>query len=227
MGALFNMGRQIVRSISRVNDWPWGYVIYRTVYTPESYRIWDSALEKIDTLIYQETEDERREHVRRDCPDSELPDGRPNQYLREGYEKVVMDDKALYENASLDQIRDYFRSWAGDNKAETRYDICLVIDGESLDSIMPHPVPRLSWQDPCGFVLAVDRKFTPGGYDNEYYEGWMRVEIDVLFRLYGTLVGGGVEMNNVCPFPGRAGPIPIYDGASGSFVEGEKRWVFM
>ena len=87
-----------------------------------------------------------------------------------------MDDKALYEGASFDQIREYFRSWISGHEEHMgeRAELCLVVDEESLNSIMAHPVtPEDSYEDPTGWVWAVDPGYTPpgGGYDNLHYEG--------------------------------------------------------
>ncbi|KAA8644581.1 uncharacterized protein ATNIH1004_008786 [Aspergillus tanneri] len=35
------------------NTWPWGYIIYRTVYTPESDELFPAPLSKLDRYIHR------------------------------------------------------------------------------------------------------------------------------------------------------------------------------
>jgi hypothetical protein len=35
-------------------DWSWGFVIYRTVYTPESDAVWTAAVAKLEAYLFRE-----------------------------------------------------------------------------------------------------------------------------------------------------------------------------
>lgn len=37
--------------------WPWGFIIHRTVYTPESDELWSACLNKIEECVRRETDE--------------------------------------------------------------------------------------------------------------------------------------------------------------------------
>jgi hypothetical protein len=48
--------RTSVRFIKRIK-WPWGFIIYRTVYTPESDELWSACLNKIEECVRREIDE--------------------------------------------------------------------------------------------------------------------------------------------------------------------------
>lgn len=74
---------------NELNRWPWGYTIYRTVYTPESDIHWESVVDAIRVNIFT-TLDNELQHDKSVNEDA-------IRILRDGYRSLVFDDKALME----------------------------------------------------------------------------------------------------------------------------------
>ncbi|RHZ51108.1 hypothetical protein CDV55_103054 [Aspergillus turcosus] len=147
--------RSAVRLIYAQDEhWPWGFFIYRTVYTPESDKVWSACLEKLDRYVHWEID-----HVDGEAGD----DGFPERLIRETYKNVILEDKERWDGASVEQIRQDFKDLVASRGAEIgvvvpRYSVCLAIDQHCLDSIMR------AFEDPeergggpgKGFVLMID-----------------------------------------------------------------------
>ncbi|KAJ5369228.1 uncharacterized protein N7496_008988 [Penicillium cataractarum] len=110
--------------------WPWGFIIYRTVYTPESDELWSACLDKIEESIRLEI----------DIFGGEYTDQTPERILKDTFKNVVLEDRDRWESASVEQIRADFiahlesiGSFVGDDAP--RSTVCLVIDDACLQSI--------------------------------------------------------------------------------------------
>ncbi|KAF4201986.1 hypothetical protein CNMCM8927_000850 [Aspergillus lentulus] len=79
--------------------WPWGYFIYRTVYTPESDQI-----DRVHGDWYTEAEDQ--DH------------GFPEKLVHESYKNVILEDKERWDAASIEQIREDFKALIASRGAE-------------------------------------------------------------------------------------------------------------
>ncbi|KAJ5897088.1 uncharacterized protein N7473_006487 [Penicillium subrubescens] len=198
--------------------WPWGFIIYRTVYTPESDRLWSACLDKIEGS------------VRRDIDESgeKYADQYPERILKETFKNVILEDRECWDFASVEQIRADFIAYLqsmgssiGDDVP--RSTVCLVINDACLQSIrntFDEPENnRGSWA-PTGFVGAIDPDYTEGqSYDNMEYRGFMRVQITSLYELVAGQLGY-FSMHEVCPimyhdmYPRVVDPrkVPLYKG---------------
>jgi hypothetical protein len=139
--------------------WPWGFIIYRTVYTPESDEVWSAAMEKLDRAMHSDIDGMQE---------------RPSfaeKLVREGYKNVVMEDKELWDGASLGKIQKAFRKeiervesidYEYALLAIPRHTACLVIDEECLQSIKNSPEEEdpSQWQN-MGHVFVVDPRYPP------------------------------------------------------------------
>ncbi|EED17199.1 conserved hypothetical protein [Talaromyces stipitatus ATCC 10500] len=137
-------------------QWPWGYTIYRTVYTPESNQHWDALLEAISKSIYRS-----------------LDEDEPSRIFQEGYRPLAFDDSAQFNGATLDKIRNHFKEVReSDNGHQgVRFRWCLVIDEAALQSIIRHP----------GWVTVVDPNYQEDSSCNtEYYLGYFRLYLKYL-----------------------------------------------
>ncbi|GFF84316.1 LOW QUALITY PROTEIN: hypothetical protein IFM47457_06439 [Aspergillus lentulus] len=84
--------------------WPWGYFIYRTVYTLESgLPVWRNSgsyvhweIDRVDGDWYTEAEDQ--DH------------GFPEKLVHESYKNVILEDKERWDAASIEQIREDFKA---------------------------------------------------------------------------------------------------------------------
>ncbi|EED20177.1 conserved hypothetical protein [Talaromyces stipitatus ATCC 10500] len=86
---LRNLGQS--RDKELTSQWPWGYTIYCTVYTPKSDQHWDALLEAIPKNTYTGL-----------GPD--LHDDEPSRIFKEGYRPLVFNDPAQFDGATLDEI---------------------------------------------------------------------------------------------------------------------------
>ncbi|KAK2839161.1 hypothetical protein FQN49_006417 [Arthroderma sp. PD_2] len=189
-------------SASSEDAQPWGYVVYRTFYTPESKAVWDSVTAKLEN--YANT-----------CSPPKGGPGNPEWAATPRL--FYMNDAALYNGFSLSQVRDDFTTHCSDSVDlfnEGAYEvfsrgahdsICLVIDEEVIHSIIndaPDDVleakrlfkrPTLTPKHPIPYVKAVDRNYEPPkpnppgvgrpGVERPY-PGWMKAGILWLGNLY-------------------------------------------
>lgn len=196
--------------------WPWGFIIYRTVYTPESDQVWSACLDKIE------------ESVRRgiDVHGKEYADQTPERILKETFQNVILEDRERWDGASLEQIRADFithlesiGSYVGQENA--RSTACLFIDETCLQSIrntFDQPENNRGSRAPKGFMGIIDPHYAEGqSYCNMQYRGFMRVEIDSLYELVARQLPY-CAMHDICPTmhlrPRVIDPtkIPLYTG---------------
>ncbi|KAJ5930941.1 hypothetical protein N7466_006434 [Penicillium verhagenii] len=181
--------------------YPWGFIIYRVVYTAESDRLWPLAMERLAYSLNLAIKDGSADRQ-----------GRPQQLVQTSHKDVILSDAARWDGASIEQVRDHFAEYLRKTDQdvypnEQRYALCFVIDEKALKSITA-PGHRVGW------VGAVDGRFDPATkYEWPDYRGFMRVKVRSLWELYLDLEGK--HMWEVCPAPPE-GWIPVY--ASGERV---------
>ncbi|KAF4215114.1 hypothetical protein CNMCM8980_010651 [Aspergillus fumigatiaffinis] len=216
--------RSAVQLVSLADDegWPWGFFIYRTVYTPESDQVWSACLEKINRYIHWEID-----HVDGDRYAGAEDHSSPERLVHEGYKCVILEDKERWDGASIKQIREDFKNLVAARGAMIgevvpRYTVCLVIDQHCLDSIMnafEEPAESMHGGGPrMGFITMVDPMFVPGF---EGYFGFMRVEIDRLWWLTVELCSSS-SMRDICPEV-QPGKIPVYNADLG-YADDDPSW---
>ncbi|KAJ5333626.1 hypothetical protein MYU51_011499 [Penicillium brevicompactum] len=183
---------------------PWGFIIYRTVYTTESEELWPIALERIAQRLKRGISSQ----VRVNSNESYL-----KQLIEESHKDVIISDPNRWNNASIQQVRSHFIEYLRKIKAEelvgqSRFASCLVIDEKSLKSIIADGGEKY------GFLGAIDPQYNPEeGYDYASYRGYMRVQVKALGDLYMQLDWN--FMCVLCPdYPD--GWIPVYDGGYGT-----------
>lgn len=216
-GWLQDRNRPSVQLIEKLK-WPWGFIIYRTVYTPESDELWSACLDKIEESVRLEI----------DIFGEEYTDNTPERILKETFKNVILEDRERWDSASVEQIRADFiahlqsiGSSVGDDFP--RSTVCLVIDDACLQSIrntFDEPENnRGSWA-PTGFVGVIDPTYAEDeSYCNMQYRGFIRVKITRLFELVARQLTW-CSMVEVCPImyhdmhPRVVDPrkIPLYTG---------------
>jgi hypothetical protein len=167
----------------------WGFAIYRTVYTPESDELFPKALAKLDAYVYINIMSELYLDSLKEHSSTKPPfDPKPNQQIAEKYENVILKDKAKYEGASMDQIREYFKQWVKDQGGHIgqtpKFHICLVIDEVAMHALVDTPEPTEAGDNPDVLVRVVDGKFVPGESTDEDYQGWIKTSVSILKYLY-------------------------------------------
>ncbi|KAK6829071.1 hypothetical protein RU639_003706 [Aspergillus parasiticus] len=213
------LSRNFLRSNSSIR-FPWGYIIYRTVYTIESDELWPLAMAKLTRFINDEIEQDLREY-----PDRYGDNPRPERLVQESHRDVVISDKQRWNGAGIEEVRQHFADYLRKTKLGVdggcgRFQACMVIDDRSLKSIIacPEPYSEDRFTRPDGFIGMVDGQYNPERKDNPRYSGFMRVKIGFLWWLYMNLRRH--EMEELCPnIPPEF--IPVYDGGSGEAQDEE------
>lgn len=141
----------------------WGYVIYRTVYTPESDSQWETAIQRLDAYT-------RFDFFQTPSPDEERQ--RVCDAIAAKYHNTIFQDQEAFDAASPDDLREHFLNWLAQQGRSTgsygpNNRMFLMIDEESLQSILNAPedpyisdlVPSLDW--PKHRVKVIDATHKP------------------------------------------------------------------
>ncbi|KAJ5613708.1 hypothetical protein N7528_007362 [Penicillium herquei] len=186
-----------------LSDFPWGFIIYRTTYTPESEKLWPLVMERLANGLINGI----------DCEAERYPnDTRPEQLVKESHKDVVISDASRWDGASIEEVREHFLGYLRKmnqerSSEEARFASCLVIDERSLQSI-------ISEDKSNRFVGLVDGRYNPEKeYDWPSYRGYMRVYLSALWSLYENFEYDTVD--KLCPDVAD-GLIPVYDAMDGT-----------
>lgn len=224
--------RRSVMFIKWLSCLPWGFVIYRTVYTAESDRLWSACLAKIDRYVRWSISNVYEDEYRNS-------DHFPEKFAQETYKNLIFEDRERWEGASLEQIRTDFKQYSEFLGIEDGSHIpwskaCLVIDESCLNSIVSafeDPEESANWRGPQRgfviekggyimlkpFVVMIDPTFEPEeSYDTPGYQGYMRVELAGIWEAAVELRLATVQ--EICPNVIPTEMIPVYDGGSGYLV---------
>ncbi|KAL4745632.1 hypothetical protein BDW72DRAFT_186367 [Aspergillus terricola var. indicus] len=200
------------------SKFPWGYIIYRTVYTSESDKQWPLALKKLDWAldygIDSDLDSAKRKLEDMTSNTDPEPESMPEQLIKESRKHVVFSNKKFWDGASIEQIRAHFKQYlrASKGRGYGRFEGCLMIDEHSLKSIVAASSPRPRLGE--GFVGMVDGRY-PEETGNELgYKGFMRVFISSLWFFYGE--SETQSMRSLCPKGVPEGLIPVYDEGTGT-----------
>jgi hypothetical protein len=218
----------------KVNSiFPWGYFIYRTVYTAESDELWPFAMDKLAKNMDNQINSDLYADNRRKKPKDEEPDGDAERLVMETHKDVIFSDKQFWDRATIEQVRDHFVEYLRASKGEGtgRFEGCLLIDERSLKSIIASsdPLPWLEGERPRlpvktrGFVGMIDGRY-PDNRWKARYTGYMRVDIRSLWHLYREL--SRRNMQELCPseiVP--EGLIPFYDSGMGKAQDKEGNFI--
>ncbi|PCG93360.1 Hypothetical protein PENO1_083970 [Penicillium occitanis (nom. inval.)] len=181
-------------------DTPWGYAIYRTVYTEQSSQVWYDVIGKLESYLFYS--------VKRDI---EVKAREMYDELEDTYGSVLFNDASIFDGMSIDQEEEQEEEERKDDKNDeeedefnipeeeiadfradnTNFTFCVLIDEEVLQSILAAPAtPKEAakifpkkWFESIGYVKVVDRQSGPGSSDD--YPGWMTVDLTCLWEIYG------------------------------------------
>lgn len=195
------------------SQFPWGYIIYRTVYTTESDALWPLVLAKLDQAMDFAIDSDLNAARKSDREGSKADDATPERLVKESRKHVLFSNKRFWDGAEVHQIRAHFKQYlrASKGRGYGRFGGCLVIDERSLKSVVraSSPRPRLGE----AFVGMVDGRYPDETGNEPGYTGFMRVDIFCLWFLYGEM--GNNSMREVCPKGVPEGLIPVYDEGTG------------
>jgi hypothetical protein len=181
----------------------WGFVLYRTVYTPESDILWPDITKKLDAYIHKSIWESNPKF------DAYELDPEPNRQACALLKNEIMDDKAKFDGATIEEIMNHYvdlmgyRDWnelpdfvapkiSPFCKAHPHINrhMCLLIDQEVLEAVRDAPTPLPKTDELVLYIKAVDSHFGPqwDEYPTEY-TGWAFVNARSLWYLHQDLGG--------------------------------------
>lgn len=180
---------------------PWGFDVYRTVYTAESETQWIAALEKLHSYVaksvYHDVDETERRGYAPENPQL-------NHTVMETYCQDVIQGPE-FDGATDDFIRSHARASYEKRQEEEAYlglqrprsIACIVIDEQSLKSIIDGTPPsnEIFWYGqvrpaPIAEVKMLDTMYDPHDDDLEYpdtFHGWIRVPCNRIWGVYSGL----------------------------------------
>jgi hypothetical protein len=196
---------------SELNRWPWGYTIYRTVYTPESDIHWEAAVDAIRANIFT-TLDYELQHTK-------FKNEKAHRILRDGHRSLVFEDKSQLDGATIDQVAKKFKDFLDSEPGTsgTRFRWCLMIDERALRSFIRHPEPVQFSAPPSqggikkngAWVTVVDPEWNPDTVSTRSkYQGFMGCHLLELEEL--ALLGSMHHMSEMIHWDRSTG-IPWYE----------------
>ncbi|KAJ5986448.1 hypothetical protein N7451_010813 [Penicillium sp. IBT 35674x] len=202
-------------------DLPWGYIIYRTVYTAESDELWPIAMDKLAGVMNDSIDSDLHVELRYKEHEDPDPDADAERLVKEAHMDVAFLRQTVL---GWSQYRAKYLL-ASKGRGTGRFEGCLFIDERSLKSIVnsPDPQPWLRGRrpkqpsQPWGFVGMVDGRYPENRYE-PHYTGYMRVEILSLWSLYNEFQMK--DMQELCPSV-PDGMIPVYDSEAGKAQDEE------
>lgn len=127
------MGHPLVKKLDQTGDWGW--VIYRTVYSPQSDQHWEQVLRRLDELIRFDFDDFNFAGDPGDCA-----------VAWDKYRNVIFQDRERFQGASLESLKQHFGEWAPTNQTyhsnhsySATWRAFLVIDDAAVNTILSLP----------------------------------------------------------------------------------------
>lgn len=139
----------------------WGLVIYRCTYKSNSN--WEEFMHR---FLW---------HVNKSLEFYNSLD------LLDSFSPKVLEDKALFDDATTSVIREHFKQWAVTASQEEqgvpieraewaesgRYKFCFMVDEEALQSVLNAPPPLGNLPNETGFVILINRGWVPEELDED------------------------------------------------------------
>jgi hypothetical protein len=159
------------RPLSRKHDrsGTWGWIIYRTVYTPESHEHWEEFKKHLDDLILSDFEG-----FHCDADPGSLNVGREN------YCNYILEDEQRFKNASPEDLEVHFQQFTAetpdidrDSRYSATWKAFLIVDEKAFNCVLSAPVQKKAMFRQTGarmqdyIITAVARQPDP---DNVYYD---------------------------------------------------------
>ncbi|KAL1858471.1 hypothetical protein Plec18170_002670 [Paecilomyces lecythidis] len=206
-------------------DWRWGFVVYRTVYTPESDTIWPTAITKLEAYLFREIDRDLLWQPPSSWIWREPINPTANAAVKSHMQNLYLNDQKQYNGLNIDAVRERFieltRSWAREDGSDVsndglKWEFCLIIDQDVLQSLVdaPEVVDMVAGHQvgSPGYIKVIDRSFSttenPNFRDRNDYTGWMKASLNCLWMLYDL-----AEMKLECPYRIKeTGEFAVWDG---------------
>ncbi|RLL97666.1 hypothetical protein CFD26_105614 [Aspergillus turcosus] len=197
---------RLIDELRRPQAPTWGFVIYRTTYTPQSYRQFPQIIELTNSCIKREIFKEYAAAI------EEYPG--PAEELKSGYElicskhrPIIIEDRNRLNGISLHSVRSHFESWMDDRASgrgredwqwgyPTQRRVCLVVDEEVcqvLEQADARPIRKGSEEDRQSWryldkwwVKAVEAwpEIDEWEMEDTGFDGTMKASVLTLWRLW-------------------------------------------
>ncbi|KAL2817180.1 hypothetical protein BJX63DRAFT_386318 [Aspergillus granulosus] len=126
----------------------WGFVIYRTTYTPYSHQRFPQIVEILNSCIRSEIFTEYASYAY-DIHGRPIDCRALYDLIWARHRPVIMDNPAKFNRISLEAVRSHFESWVGPeedvdpNRQTAQTHACLVVDEEVLNVLSDvKPLPE-------------------------------------------------------------------------------------
>ena len=201
--------------LERPDNYTWGYHIFRTSYSLTSDADFQNAIDVLHEYMHYVSYMGHNSHLEelqeRGLNGSDMVDERPNQQLWQRLRNDIVQDREQLEGASPAKVRALARDWAYSLGSKTytspSYRFCLLIDEESMETLLKHPMPavRPPHISLARAVKVIDVEFglqdsyhsdfddSDSGSDNDEndvgtpglkYEGWFFASASKLMELW-------------------------------------------
>jgi hypothetical protein len=116
----------------------WGWVIYRTVYTPESDQLWGEVMKRFDELVLTNF---NKRYFNSTC-DLVLAAA-----VRDRYRNIILDDKEKFNNAPWELLEQHYKDWvptssprfAHEYEKNALWKAFLILDEAAISKILNAP----------------------------------------------------------------------------------------
>jgi hypothetical protein len=174
----------------------WGYVIYRTTYSPQSNGHFSTAVKYVEASV-------KKSFFGECASKNESSPGVDPAIYEEIWTKhssTVMEDATLFDGASIDSIRAHFEAWVDiqdQRDSFNKYRMCIVLDEECLQTLLGTSAEALEQETAYKkdqtkrYVKVLEAWPYVDQYDS--FPGWMKCWTRALWDLW-TMMCDGDEM---------------------------------
>ncbi len=174
--AIGRPARRLARGLQSFPTSTWGFVIYRTTYTPLSDREFPLVLQTINYHIRTALLDHRAE-ARQILGDQD-PLASSLDVIWPRFRTTIMDDRNRF-SVPLSYVRSDFESWLRSQKGDldnSDHNICLAVDGEALKAFADARAGLPAVDRPRGADIASTDMDELGKWCLKAVEAWPELE---------------------------------------------------
>ncbi|KAF3398340.1 hypothetical protein F1880_005963 [Penicillium rolfsii] len=151
----------------------WGYVIYRTTYTPESDALFPRVVDLLNSYIeyglFSECMSSQSKTSRQTNPG-------PYREIWAHHDPIIMDDPSQFDHVSADAVQAHFKSWSRAQEKRgysTDYRMCMILDERSLQGLKDFPPPGEKLDNEKGHPIQYVTVFEMQPDSDDEYDSFM------------------------------------------------------
>ncbi|KAL3421766.1 hypothetical protein PVAG01_05922 [Phlyctema vagabunda] len=185
--------RPITKNLRSLNQATWGFVIFRTVYTPESDTRFPVFLERLGAYVKESIDAELRPTPYMAPSTQPALDSAPNEEMKRRFVNEVVQDRAL-DGAGTDEVRAAFTRWLEGRGVHVAVDqlyaqhrVCIMVDDEVLTSVAAAPEDPSQDYDLEAVWVKVVEYLAP---EESEWPGWLKVALSALNYFWFNIFAG-------------------------------------